>query len=412
MANLDPVRETNREAIATLALELLGHDTVNPPGDTQAIVRRLESFFADLGVETERFASDPTKPNLLATIPGEREYTLCYSGHLDTVQFDPDGWSRDPLGERVGDRLYGRGAADMKGAVAAMLQVARAFVETDTRPPLTLVFAFVSDEEVSGDAGVAALLEANRLDADACIIGEPTGTADRHSMTVADRGSIWLTLEATGDAAHGSRPMLGTNAIDRLWVAIETIRSRLRDRKLVYPDPVDQIVEESVAYYAPTIGDGPARELFDRPTVNLGTIDGGENVNSVPRAARARLDVRVTAGVDSRALLEEIREWIDAHEGVTVADANWSVGTYEEPDGSLVEATATVAGDVLGKRVYRRSATGGGDAKRLRRAGIPTVEFAVATDTVHACDEYTTVDALAATADVYARLPATLAARY
>ena len=412
MSAPDAARDVSRAELAETTLDLVAFDTSNPPGDTREIVAWLESQFADFGLESERVAADPTKPNLLVTVPGERDATLLYSGHLDTVPYDGDGWSYDPLGERVGDRLYGRGTTDMKGAIAAMVLVARAYADVDDRPPVTLSFAFVSDEEVAGDAGVAALLEADRLEADACVIGEPTCTGVDHSITVADRGSIWLTLEATGEAAHGSRPMLGENAIDRLWTAVGTVRSRLEGRTLSVPDPVDPIVEESVDYYARSMGNVTARRLFERPTVNLGTIDGGESVNSVPRSARAELDVRLTAGVDTHAVLEEIRAWIDDCDGVEVADVSWSVGTYEKPESSLVVATRTVAQDVLGDRVYRRSATGGGDAKRLRNAGIPTVEFAVGSETVHACDEYTTVDALAATADTYARLPAAFAERY
>ena len=398
-----------RANLVETTLELVGFETSNPPGDTREIVAWLESHLSELGLEPERYADDPTKPNVLATLPGEREAALLYCGHLDTVPFDPDGWSFDPLGERVGDRIYGRGTTDMKGAIAAMLEVARAYKEMGIRPPVTLAFAFVSDEEIAGDAGVAGLLEADRLDADACVIGEPTCTDETRSITVADRGSIWLTLESTGEAAHGSRPMLGENAIDRLWATIETIRRRLENRTLSIPASIEPIVEESVEYYTTELGEPTARRLFERPTINLGTIEGGKSINSVPRFARAQLDVRLAAGVETEAVLEELREWVRAQEGVTIAETSWSVGTYEDPNSPLVTATKSVAEAVLEDRVARRSATGGGDAKRLRNAGIPTVEFGVGTDTVHACDEYTTVDALSATAEVYARLPAAIA---
>jgi len=274
---------------------------------------------------------------------------------------------------------------------------------------VTLSFAFVSDEEVAGNAGVTALLNADRLDADACVIGEPTATGGAPSITVADRGSIWLTLEAVGEAAHGSRPMLGENAIDRLWGAIESVRGGLSEREFDLPSGVEPIVAESIEYYAESMGRQAAQHLFEHPTVNLGTIDGGENVNSVPRAASAQLDVRLTAGVETPAVLDQIREWIGDHEGVQIADVSWSVGSYEAPSTSLVGAVGDVAEAVLGERVYRRSATGGGDAKRLREAGIPTVEFGVGTDTVHGCDEYTTVEALSTMAETYRRLPAAYA---
>ena len=395
---------SRREAVVELALDLLAVDTSNPPGNTRELVDRIESWLA-LAVETERFTVDPAKPNLLVTVPGASDRTLLFNGHLDTVPYDADDWSVDPLGERVDDRIYGRGATDMKGAVASMLIALRDAAE-GAEPPVTLQFAFVSDEEVGGDAGLPALLAAGELDADACVIGEPTCGAGRHSVTVADRGSIWLTLSATGSAAHGSRPVLGDNAIDRLYDAVGTLRDRFGTVELEIDPAMAPIVEESVEYYAPAMGESTARELFRYPSINLGVFEGGDAVNSVPQTARAEIDIRLTAGVDTSEILAGIRDCAADCEGITIADVSWSVGTAEPIDGPLVEAVASTAETVTGDRIYRRSATGGGDAKKLRNHGVPTVEFALGTDTVHAVDEYTTVDALLGNASVYAQLPA------
>ena len=403
--DLETYVDDRREDLIDLALDLLAVDTANPPGDTREIVDLLEAYLSPLPVDVERFAVDPAKPNLLVTLPGASDRTLLYNGHLDTVPFDADAWAFDPLGERVDDRLYGRGATDMKGSVAAMLFAIRAFAETETEPPVDLAFAFVSDEEIGGDAGLPALLEADRLEADACVIGEPTCEEGRHSVTVADRGSIWLTLEATGEAAHGSRPVLGENAIDRLYEATATLRERFGTRRLEIDPTIEPILEESVEYYAPTMGAETARDLFRYPSINLGVLEGGEAINSVPGSARAEVDIRLTAGVRTPDVLSGIRECVADCEGITIADVSWSVGTAEPVGSPLVEAVASGAEATTGERVYRRSATGGGDAKKLRNTGIPTVEFALGTDTVHAVDEYTTVDALVGNAMVYALLP-------
>ena len=400
----------HREELVALALDLLAVDTSNPPGDTREVVAAVEGFLDTLPVEVERFAVDPAKPNLLVRVPGDSDRTLLYNGHLDTVPFDADSWTHDPLGERVGERVYGRGATDMKGAVASMLFAIEAFVATDTGPPVDLLFALVSDEEVGGDAGLSALLEAGHLDADACVIGEPTCEAGQHSVTVADRGSIWLTLDAEGRAAHGSRPILGENAIERLYEAFEELRDRFGSRVLDLDEAMQPIIGESVEYYTPTMGAQDARELFASPSINLGTFHGGETINSVPQAARAEIDIRLTAGVPTPELLSEVRDCVADCEGVTISNVSWSVGTMEPVDSPLVEAVASTAEAVSGERVYRRSATGGGDAKQLRNAGIPTVEFALGTDTVHAPDEYVPVDALVDNAVVYTRLPAAWAA--
>ena len=396
----------NREELVSLALDLLAVDTSNPPGDTQEIVAAIERFLDPLPVDVERVAVDPAKPNLLVRFPGDADRTLLYNGHLDTVPFDETEWTRDPLGERADGRVYGRGATDMKGAAASLLFALRAFAATDTEPPVDLLFALVSDEEVGGDAGLPALLDAGALDADACVIGEPTCEEDRRSVTVADRGSIWLTLEAAGEAAHGSRPTLGVNAVDRLYDAVETMRDRFGTERLAIDAEMEPIVEESVAYYAPSMGEDAARDLFRYPSINLGVFEGGDAVNAVPGAARAEIDVRLTAGVHTPDVLAGIRGCVADCEGITVADVSWSVGTAEDPNGSLVEAVASTAAAVTGDRVFRRSATGGGDAKKLRNAGVSTVEFALGTDTLHAPDEYVPVDALVDNAVAYAQIPA------
>jgi succinyl-diaminopimelate desuccinylase len=403
--------QEERDVLAQRSLELLEFDTQNPPGNTVDVVEWLEAHVASLGLETERYAVDPAKPNLLATLPGTGERTIAFNGHLDTVPFEEAEWSVDPLGERDGERIYGRGATDMKGQIASMLSTARAYTETDTDPPVTLQFVFVSDEEVGGDAGLSALLEADRFHPDACVIGEPTCEDGRHSVTVADRGSIWLTLESRGQSAHGSRPMLGVNAIDRLYEAITLLRKRFGTQSLTLAAAREPIVEESIAYYEPRMGAATARQLFERPTINLGTIEGGESINSVPRSARAEIDVRLTAGVETPSVLSAIRECVADCAGITIADVSWSVGTAEPVDSPFVDAVVSVAEEVTGGTVYRRSATGGGDAKPLRNAGIPTVEFGLGTDTVHAVDEYTTLDALLGNALTYAQLPAAYASR-
>ena len=395
-----------------IAGELLAVDTQNPPGDTRALAEWVETFFETRGIETRRVTTDPAKPNLVATIPGESDRTLLFNGHMDTVPFDANEWTYDPLGERVDDRLYGRGATDMKGPLAAILYTAERIAEQDTAPPVSVAFAIVSDEETGGAAGVSTLVDSGILDElapDGCVIGETTCSGGRHSVTVADRGSIWLTLEAEGTAAHGSRPMLGENAVDRLCAAIEFLRRRLSLRELPVDDAMGPIIDESAAYYEPTLGESAAESLFVYPTVNLGTIEGGEAVNTVPGSAQAELDIRLTAGVDTATVLADIRECLDEHPAVSIADVHWSVGSYVSVDSPLVEAVTETAATVVDDRIYRRSATGGGDAKTFRHAGVPTVEFAFGTDTVHAVDEYTTAAALRRTAAVYERLPVAFA---
>ena len=390
-------------------LSLLSIDTQNPPGTTRESIDAIDERFGSLGIETERITVDPEKPNLLARIPGASDRTLLYQGHVDTVPFSAEEWAFDPFGDRDGDRIYGRGATDMKGAVASMLLAAESFVRADEVPPLSIAFLFVSDEEVAGDAGMPAVLEAGAIDAEACVVGETTSTDGRYSTTVADRGSIWLTLTATGEAAHGSRPMLGVNAINALCSALEALNRRLPARRFEFDPAVGAIIDESIDYYADTLGEATARELFEGPTVNVGTIEGGEMVNSVPEQATARVDIRLSAGVHTPRILGDIRECLSEFDQIEIADVSWSIGTYEPIDGPIVSAVSAAAEAITGTSIVRRSATGGGDVKTLRNAGIETVEFGIGTDTAHAVDEYTTVEALVENTAVFVRLPWALA---
>lgn len=401
----------HEEDLVELAMDLVGIDSQNPPGETRAVVGFIEEYVRELGLETERIVAVDAKPNLLVTLPGTSETTLLYNGHVDTVPYDRDDWTYEPLGERASGRLYGRGMTDMKGAVAAMVHAVRAYVETGTSPPVTLAFAFVSDEETAGPAGLPALLERGRLDADACIIGETTCEAGLHSVTVADKGSIWVTLEADGVAAHGSRPPLGENAIDNLFDAIGDVRAWGRQFEFDVDDEIAPIVEESVAFYASRMDEATARQLFTRPTINLGTVTGGGTINQVPDTAMAELDVRLTAGVETPSVVGQIEAILSDHPNVEIADMSWSRGTYEPFDSPLAAAISHEAETVAGEPVYRRSATGGGDAKNLRNEGISAVEFAFGTDTAHAVDEYLPVRALQNNAVVFTRLPYSFASR-
>jgi len=122
------------ERIIDIATDLLAIDTQNPPGDVRPAIAYVEELLSTAGFDSERIATDPTKPNLIATVSGESDRTLLYNGHVDTVPFEREAWDRDPLGEHDGDRIYGRGATDMKGPLAAMLAAGEALATADRDP--------------------------------------------------------------------------------------------------------------------------------------------------------------------------------------------------------------------------------------------------------------------------------------
>lgn len=392
--------EENDERLVATTLDLLGFDTQNPPGNTADIIGYIDRALSEAGLQTRRFGP-PENPALIGWFSG-RPPELLFNGHVDTVPFDRAAWTRDPLGERDGDTVYGRGATDMKGAVAAMIELVRAISETGISPSVPIGFLFNSDEETIGSEQLIETVEAFPTSPTTCVIGEMTGTTARPSVTVADKGSVWLTLSATGEAAHGSRPIMGRNAIDDLYTAIDALREELRAVEFdLHPD-VTRILTESVAFYSPTVGEEAAWRLFERPTVNLGRFDGGQAINSVPTAATAEVDIRLTASVTPDPVVDRIRRFVSDRAGINIESIEFSQGTYEPPDGPLVETVSAASEAVTGERTLARSATGGGDAKPLRNHGLSAVEFALGTETAHAVDERMTRQALCQTAKIYA----------
>ena len=399
----------DEEELVTLTSDLLAFDTQNPPGDTRDIIEWIAAYLGEADIPSTIIAEDPAKPNIVAQLPGKRPERLLFLGHVDTVPYAENDWTFAPLGERVYDRVYGRGATDMKGPLAAMLSVFRFFAQSEEQPPVTLELAAVSDEEIGGDAGLPAVLETDAIDPTACIVGETTCGGGRYSLSIADRGSIWMTLRATGEAAHGSRPMFGDNAIDRLYQAIEQIRTEVGNQAVPVPEAVEPIVAESIEYYSNIVGEKEAAALFRTPTINLGTMTGGDAINSVPADAVAELDIRVPPGTETTEILDDLRVCIDGCEGIVVEDVSWSIGSYVDPDEPIVRSVVKTTERVANVDLTRRSSTGGSDAKRLRNRGIPAIEFAFGTATVHGVDEYITTDALAQNAAVYWALPEAIA---
>ena len=240
----DVIEPPDAERVIEIARELIAFDTSNPPGDTRAITDWIDRFLVDHGVDTERIATDPAKPNLVATIPGGSARTLLYNGHADTVPYDTDEWRHDPLGERDGGRLYGRGATDMKGPLAAMLAAVEAIVETDTDPPVTLALAVVSDEETARRGRLAPDLgpPVPRLDG-----GRRDGSCPRREPT---RGSGAPRQIAVESEFISSVASVYKSTPPRLSTTASTTRSR--ESTIGVPSPIfGQYSSVSGSYRSP-----------------------------------------------------------------------------------------------------------------------------------------------------------------
>ncbi len=265
------------DPLVALLAELVARDTTNPPGHEREICAFLASYLAERGVASRTVEFEPGRASLSAEIPGREPGSLLLSAHLDTVAL-ADGWRTDPLRltERDG-RLYGLGACDMKGGVAAMVH---AFLEVARRgrPRHTLRLLLSADEEIHYRG--AAKLRADGLTDGAlfAIIAEPS--AGR--ILVGERGEFWVRVHFAGKEAHGSTPHEGVNAVLACARFLAAVEARMRSAPAVPP-------------FGPT-------------TFNAGRIAGGRQVNIVADGCLAELDFRVGSEAERgriAALLDE-----------------------------------------------------------------------------------------------------------
>ena len=260
---------------------------MNPPGNEQdcAIFLADRLVLSGFHVEITQFA--PGRSSLIARLPGNaRGPALCFSGHLDTVPFGSEPWTHDPLSGIVENgKIWGRGTTDMKSGIAAFVCACEHYAADRTIDNDILLLLSAGEE--TGCEGARHIAEsAQRLGGvGAIVVAEPTSNRVLHGH----KGACWIRAVAKGKTAHGSRPDLGINAIYRLARALCELE--------VYK--FDELPH-------PLLGD---------PSLNVGTMLGGENVNSVPDHACAMIDMR-TVWPDSA---ERIRHRLQSAIGADIS---------------------------------------------------------------------------------------------
>jgi len=273
--------------IVKLLADLIALPSVNPafapPGHALAgearVAACLEERARALGLECEYAPVLPARSNLLVRLSPKQppRHRVLLAPHLDTVGgSEMPGTLFTPV--LKDDRLYGRGACDTKGSVAAMFSALCAVAREQPPAETEIIFAGLVDEE-SGQAG-SRKLAAECFKADLAVVGEPT----RLKVVTAHKGVLWLRLATTGKAAHGARPELGRNAVHamaRIVDALETTYAgQLRRRQ---------------------------HPLLGQPTINVGAINGGSQPNIVPSRCTISIDRRTLPGERDAAVRKEIK---------------------------------------------------------------------------------------------------------
>jgi succinyl-diaminopimelate desuccinylase len=371
------------DSAVELLQRLVRIPTENPPGnDYREAAALVGQVLADAGYEVSYIDAVPGLTNVLARLRGRvGRPTLLLNGHLDVVPAG-EGWQHPPFaGIRDDTRVYGRGTADMKGAVASMLVAAQRVARERHKLAGDLVFAFTADEETGGLNGVKFLLDKGLIKADLAVVGEPTDFEVRSCQ----RGALWLEVEFRGRSAHGSLPHLGINAVEMAAEAIAALRKSCPSHL--------------------------SHKLLGSPTLSINRIDGGTKVNVIPNRCRIEIDRRMLPEEDASEVEGAMRSAIDSAK-FPGAESEIARMVHAEPfelvdeQLAIADHCANAFAEVAGRATTRTGELSFTDARLLVRQGrIPTVIFGPGLDSVcHITDEYIAIDDLKVAVDVYENL--------
>ncbi len=369
--------------------------SINPPGNEGPAAEMIAGHLRRLGLEIEILGPEPSRPSVLARLKGSGGGpTLLLNGHTD-VQPAGSGWKHDPFGaEMEGGRLFGRGSVDMKAGLAAVVYAVEALRRAQVRLKGDLVITAVADEVGGGHQGTGFLARIGKLQANMAVVCEPTGDC----VNVAHRGTVWIEIEARGRSAHGGRPWLGVNAISKVA-------------------KVAQAIEEDLV---PRLK-GRTHPLLPAPTINFGTIHGGNKFNLVADHCVLQIDRRTVPGETVTEVLKQVEDLCATVRRSDPETFEYSVREVMHVNPAEISPEAQIVREC--KRAYKEirgiepgigSTAGFEDMHFIMEAGIPTAMFGpyrrqsakepAFFTTSGMADEYVDIPDVVLAARIYARL--------
>jgi acetylornithine deacetylase/succinyl-diaminopimelate desuccinylase-like protein len=378
-----------QRACVELLQQLIRLNTVNPPGNERPAIEHLERYLSDAGFATEILAAEPERPNLVATLGGERGGpVICLLGHVDTVLADASEWRHDPWSGDIADGfLWGRGAIDMKSQVAAEAVAGATLARSGWRPARgALKLVFVSDEETGGDVGAHWLCtehpETVRCD---MLLNEGGGEVftyggRRHyGVCCAEKGIFRFNVTAHGMAGHASLPRTGDNALLKLGPVLAALAD----------PPAAYAVTEAPAALLDALGEDPADpgaalsaiaahepglltliEPMLSVTLTPTMASASTKINVIPSRAQVRVDCRVPPGLGEAAARERIAEVLGAESsGLRIEFTERVMGNQSPIQSTLMSAIERwVAANDPGARAVPLILQGFSDSKWFRDA--------------------------------------------
>lgn len=407
--------------VVDLLRDLIRFDTTNPPGNEGECIGHLQRLLADANVETRIVAKDDARPNLIARIAGAGEAPpLLLYGHVDVVTTSGQPWTRDPFGGELVDGLvWGRGALDMKGGVAMLVDAFLRAARGELKPRGDLILCVLSDEENGGDFGAKFLVD-EHADLFAGVrhaLGEfggarvPLGGRSFYPIQVAEKQICWLRGVVRGPGGHGAIGVKGA-ATGKLGRILQKLDS---GRLPVHVTPVARLWLEAMAAALPRPQSLVVRSLLDprtaeltlrapvqqlrifdralRNTVSATIVRGGEKINVIPAQVELELDGRALPGFGPDDLIREVRDLVGDDLELEVVRHD---PTPAEPDLSLLPTLSEILRELDPAAVPTPMLQiGVTDGRFLSRIGIQTYGFLPLdlpdgfefTKLIHAADE-------------------------
>ncbi len=363
-----------------LTCELIRRHSVTPDdaGCQQLMIERLEA----IGFHVAKLPFGDVE-NFWA-VRGDNGPTLCFAGHTDVVPTGPENdWQHPPFEPTIeGDLLFGRGTADMKGSLAAMITAVENFIAKSPNHHGKIAFLITSDEEgiaANGTVKVVEWLVAQNAIPEWCLVGEPSSTSQIGDVVKnGRRGSLGGELTVNGVQGHVAYPHLADNPIHKVAPALAELSTENWD--------------EGNQFFPAT--------SFQISNVNSGT--GATNV--IPGEAKILFNFRFSTEVTADQLKSRTEEILKRH-GLNY-ELNWNLSglPFLTPEGALVEATVSSICDITGLETELSTAGGTSDGRFIAPHGSQVVELGPVNATIHKVDECVLIEDLETLSAIYQRI--------
>jgi succinyl-diaminopimelate desuccinylase len=341
-SEMTDIPQISRDETLTLLRDLVAIPSENPPGNEAAVARYLAERLRPHGFVCDVHEAAPGRGSLVAVLRGAgTRPSIAFNGHLDTGPIG-DGWTRDPLGAVEGGLLYGRGAGDMKGGLAAMAAAAIAVARAAPRPPGDIVLLATADESSGSQLGMGHLVRQKLVPkTDMAIVCEPSFG----SITIAQGGVVWIDVEVIGKSGQAARPASGISAISAM------------SRVLVALDDELPLLRANVSHpRVPSV------------QINTGTITGGVKPNVIAASCVVSIDRRLVPGESSQGAVAQVREVCERALADSPARVEVRPTLQVEPcevaaDAPVVDVCRRAFRRVTGREVSLRGTAGFTDAR-------------------------------------------------